>query len=142
MFLVNKNKTVVKLFIPDYGINENIYSFKQSYTSFTPNGITQYHNTEFDISFQYNDFLAYKLKHIYCDNKKNNMYILDIQNKYRIDLTNTFIKSLEIAIDGYINIAVSPDYYQEVTGEELMELEIALRKDKIKKLLIRIKNES
>ena len=26
MFVVNKNKTVVKLFIPDYGINENIYS--------------------------------------------------------------------------------------------------------------------
>ena len=134
-----------KLFIDEFGIHEYINSYNARFqTTNSLLGYNVYHNTEFDISLNYNDLLLFKLLNYYnniCNNigtykiRKIDIYCNDVAYV----LHNVVINNIEHRTDSIINFTLIPDYFEKTDGEELRLIQVALRKDKIKKIMNRIK---
>lgn len=120
-----------KLFIDELGIHEYINSYNTRFQTF-------------DISLNYNDLLLFKLLNYYnniCNNigtykiRKIDIYCNDVAYV----LHNVVINNIEHRTDSIINFTLIPDYFEKTDGEELRLIQVALRKDKIKKIMNRIK---
>ena len=105
----------------------------------------------FNITINYSGLTLYKLKNYFfsCFNDNSNIlsnrkipYIYITFGKSRTYiLNNVIISTLEESINNDIKITLIADYFNILSEDDMKEIEISLRKDKIKKILHKIKNE-
>lgn len=134
--------------IIDYlGIKEKILS-SDTVISNVFSGSVRY---GFNITINYSGLTLYKLKNYFfsCFNDNSNIlsnrkipYIYITFGKSRTYiLNNVIISTLEETINNDIKITLIADYFNILSEDDMKEIEISLRKDKIKKILHKIKNE-
>lgn len=134
--------------IIDYlGIKEKILS-SDTVISNVFSGPVRY---DFNITINYSGLTLYKLKNYFlsCFNDNSNIlsnrkipYIYITFGKSRTYiLNNVIISTLEESINNDIKITLIADYFNILSEDDMKEIEISLRKDKIKKILHKIKNE-
>lgn len=134
--------------IIDYlGIKEKILS-SNTVISNVFSGPVQY---DFNITINYCGLTFYKLKNYFfsCFNDNSNIlsnrkipYIYITFGKSRTYiLNNVIISTLEEPINNDIKITLIAEHFNILSEDEIKEMEISLRKDKIKKILYKIKND-
>lgn len=133
--------------IIDYiGIKEKILSSDDIIISNVFSGPCRY---DCNITINYSDLTLYKLNTHFIGHLNNTTdivsnikipYVYITSEKSRIyKLSNVIIYTLEYSINNDIKISLIADYLNVVSEYEIKEMEISLRKDKIKKILYKIK---